>query len=287
MTSLSDENLEPMDNLPAVRQQSLTTNVEQARAIEEVQASIIIAKRFPRDETAAFAAIMKACERFSLADQAMYAFPRSDKTVQGPSIRLAEVLAMNWGNMDHGWEELERSNGRSKCVSYCWDKQSNNRKQIKFEVEHWMEVGKKGAKIKKTLTDPRDIYEMCANQASRRMRVCILANIPGDVVDAAVKACKRTLAKGDGATLEDRIRETVTRFQGVGVSQEMIEERLGHKAGLMTGEEIAELIPIYRSIAEKQRNRSDFFNTGEAAVKPKSSLSEKLKGEADPKPEGE
>jgi len=256
---------------------SITTNVEQARAIQEVQAQMIIAKKFPRDETAAYNSIMKACERVSLAEQAVYRFPRAKQTVEGPSIRLAEVLAMNWENMDYGWEELERLNGRSKCMAYCWDKQRNNRKVIKFEVEHWIEVGKQGSKSRKTLTDPRDIYEQCANQASRRMRACILANIPGDVTEAAVKACKASLARGDKSIpIEDRIRSMVVQFNKIGVSQEMIEEKLGHAVSLMTGEEISDLIPIYKSLYDKQAKRSDFFNTGEIEQELKSSLNEKL-----------
>lgn len=268
-----------LENSPAITNDmtslGLTTTVEQARAIQEVQASLIIAKRFPRDETAAYNSIMKSCERFSLAEQSMYSFPRGRETVSGPSIRLAEVLAMNWENLDYGWEEQERITGKSKCMAYCWDKQRNNKKVIKFEVEHFVEVGQKGAKTKKRLTDPRDIYELCANHAARRMRACILANIPGDITEAAVKACKVTLSKGNGATLEDRIRDVVNRFSKIGVNQEMLEERLGHKVSLMTGDEISELVPIYKSIIDKQAKRSDFFKTKESD-KPQSTLNEKL-----------
>lgn len=281
MISVSNENIEnSLAPINEVTSLGLTSSVEQARAIQEIQASLIIAKKFPRDETAAYNSIMKSCERFSLAEQSMYSFPRGRETVSGPSIRLAEVLAMNWENLDYGWEEQERVNGKSKCMAYCWDKQRNNKKIIKFEVEHFIEIGKHGAKTKKKLTDPRDIYELCANHASRRMRACILANIPGDITEAAIKMCKKTLSKGDGATLEDRIRDVVNRFSKIGINQEMLEERLGHKISLMTGDEISELFPIYKSIIDKQAKASDFFKQNETE-KVQSSLNDKLQTEID------
>ena len=86
-------------------------SIEQSRAIQEVQASLVIAKKFPRDQDAAYLRIMKACERYSLADQAEYAYPRGDKTVTGPTIRIAETLAQNWGNLNFGIRELSQSKG--------------------------------------------------------------------------------------------------------------------------------------------------------------------------------
>ena len=251
-------------------------STEQTRAIQQVQGQLILAKKFPRDETAAYASIVNACRRYGLAEVAAYQFPRGKKKVTGPSIRMAEMLAQYWENMEYGWEEIERHNGYSKCMSFCWDMQRNLRKVVKFEVEHQFKVG---TELKK-LTDPRDIYEYCANQAARRMRACILALIPGDIVEAALVECKKTLAKGDGTqTLDDRIRTTVLRFSDVGVTQQMIEKYIGHEIAVMTGEEIADLIPIYRVIADGQKKRTDFFIVGKED-KPKSKLAEKLDGEA-------
>ena len=68
-------------------------DIESARATQEVQAAMIIAKRFPRNETLAFGKIKTACERAGLAKEALYAYPRGGKMVTGPSIRLAEAMA--------------------------------------------------------------------------------------------------------------------------------------------------------------------------------------------------
>ena len=67
------------------------------RQAQEVQAAMVIAKKFPRDEAKAFDKIMRSCQRKGLAEQAEYTYPRGGQKVMGPSIRLAESIAQNWG----------------------------------------------------------------------------------------------------------------------------------------------------------------------------------------------
>ncbi|WP_331490569.1 hypothetical protein, partial [Metaclostridioides mangenotii] len=74
---------------------SATKEMVTTRQAQEVQAAMIIAKKFPRDEVEAFNRILKSCQRKSLAEQSMYEYPRGGQKVTGPSIRLAEALAQN------------------------------------------------------------------------------------------------------------------------------------------------------------------------------------------------
>jgi anion-transporting ArsA/GET3 family ATPase len=166
-----------------------TTEMVSTRQAQEVQAAMVVAKRFPRDEIEAYNRIMRACQRKSLAEQSCYEYPRGGQKVTGPSIRLAEALAQNWGNLDYGIIELEQKDGESQVMAYAWDLETNTRQTKIFSVPH-MRVTKTGSK---TLTDPRDIYELVANQGSRRLRACILGVIPGDVIDSAIDQCNLTL----------------------------------------------------------------------------------------------
>ena len=153
---------------PAV-QQGAGTEMMMSRQTQEVQAAMVIAQRFPRNVDASFARIMQNCKRKALAERAMYEYPRGGENVTGPSIRLAEMLAQNWGNIDFGIVELAQRPGESEVMSYCWDLETNTRQTKIFTVPHVRQT-KKGAKA---LTDPRDIYEMVANQGARRLRACI------------------------------------------------------------------------------------------------------------------
>lgn len=226
-----------------------------SRAAQEVQAAMVIAKRFPRDVNAAYARIMKACSRKGLAEVASYAYPRGGTTVTGPSIRLAETLKVAWGNIESGIVELEQKNGESIVMSYAWDLETNSKETKIFTVKHERHTRNGTTK----LTDPRDIYELVANQGARRLRACILAVIDGDIVDAAVEKCDATL-KGDGSEpLADRGRKMLAAFEAYGVTQAMIEVRLGHKLDALIETELVQLRKIYNAIKDGAAKREDFF----------------------------
>jgi hypothetical protein len=242
---------------------SAVTEIEKSRAVQETQAALVIAKKFPRDEIESYNRIMKSCSRITLASQSMYSYPRGKEMVTGPSIRMAEVLAQNWRNVEFGIRELERRDEVSIAESYCWDMETNVRQKKVFEVPHFMQL--RGGQ-KKRLTDPRDIYELVANHGARRLRQCILGIIPIDIVEDAVERCKKTVAEGTGEPIENRVRRMIGAFSDIGVSQDMLERRLGHKMDLTTTDEIVELTSIYTAIKDKQANRQDFFDFGKGAA---------------------
>lgn len=246
---------------PTVTKTSAVAEIAKSKAVQEIQAALIIAKNFPRDQFVAYQRIMESCKRPSLAKIATYSYPRGGEVVTGPSIRLAEVLAQNWGNIDSGVRELDRSDDRSIVESYCWDMETNTRETKTFEVEHYVNTKKHGMK---KLVDPRDIYEHIANQGARRKRSCVLAIIPRDVVDAALQQCKQTLIEGDKKPLKDRVKEMALAFkEHHGVSVEMIQDRLGHKLDLITADEFVELFGIYNAIKDKQADKTTFFKDDE------------------------
>lgn len=235
--------------------------IESARAVQEVQAAIIVAQRFRRDEVRAERRILDACKRLSLAERAQYAYPRGGVTVAGPSIRLAEVLARHWGNLHYGIRELSQSPGMSEMEAFCHDWETNVRATRVFQVKHirW----KKSAGAVK-LQDPRDIYEMTANQGARRLRAAILEVIPGDIVDAALEQCNATLAGGGDEPLIDRIKKMTAAFEALGVSQEMIEARVGKKVSAILPVELVTLRNIYQSLKDNMSKIEDWFAPGEA-----------------------
>lgn len=231
----------------------------EARAVAEVQASYVIAKKFPRNAHESYISIMESCKRPFLAEQAMYAYPRGGTLVTGPSIRLAEAMAQAWGNLDCGIREISQGNGVSVAEAYAIDLQTNTRVTKIFHVPHVRDT-KKG---RQKLTDARDIYEMVANQGSRRLRACILGILPGDVVEAAINQCKKTMESGE-IPLADRIRAMVTKFDELGVKVEHLEKRLGHKLDATIAQEIVTLQGIYKAIKDGFSSREDFFEIGGA-----------------------
>lgn len=228
-----------------------------SRQAQEVQAAIIIAKRFPRDTITAYNRVMEACKRKKLAENAVYEYPRGGQKVTGPSIRLAEVLAQNWGNIDFGITELEQKNGESQVMAYAWDLETNTRQTKIFSVPHIRHT--KGGDY--PLTDPRDIYELVANQGARRMRACILGVIPGDVVDAAIAQCDQTLAGNNKEPLVDRIRKMTQTFKDeYGVTKEMLEKYIGWKTESFTDKDLIKLGRVFISIRDGMARKEEIFD---------------------------
>lgn len=251
-------------------------NAEAERAIQEVQAAMVIAKRFPRDQKKAMDCILNACTRETLANTALYSYPRGGQEVTGPSIRLAEALAQEWGNIQFGIRELSAENGQSTVEAFAWDVQTNTRQVKVFQVKH--ERGTRQG-IKK-LTDPRDIYEMVANQGARRMRACILGVIPGDVVEAAVNQCEVTQANNVVVSPES-IKKMVTAFEEFGVTKELIETRLGKHAEAINAAQMLQLRKIFQSLKDGMSKPSDWFEVAQVDTDPevkKSSIDVKSKG---------
>jgi hypothetical protein len=221
-----------------------TIEVESSRAIAEAQGKLVIAKKFPRNEALAFDEAMQACRRIGLAEEAFWSFPRGRETITGSSIHLARELARVWGNIEYNIRELSRKDGVSEMQAFAWDLQTNTLVTQNFTVRHWRDTKSGGY----ALTDERDIYELTANQGSRRLRGCIFAVLPSDLIRAAEDECKRTLAGSNEEPIKDRVRKMVSGFSGLGVSAAMIEARLGHSLDAVLPEEIAELRSIFTSI---------------------------------------
>ena len=237
-----------------------STEVE--RAIAEVQAQMVIAKRYPRDTDLAWAKIQKACKRPGLAEAALYAYTKGGSEVSGPSIRLAEELARDWGNIAFGWKILQQDDDMSEVRAEAWDLETNVPAYIVFTVRH--EFKAKG-QIKK-VTDPREVYELIANQASRRLRACVLRVIPGDVQDMAVEQCEKTLKDGGGKPLSDRVRDMLAAFLNEhGVTKEMVETRLGKKIEAINETEFVTLARIYVSLRDGMAKVEQFFDVGQQA----------------------
>lgn len=241
-------------NAPGINAGAVT--IESSKAIAEAQGKLIIAKNFPRDEHLAYAKVMEACKRRSLAEKAIYSYPRSGSTISGPSIRLAEELARCWGNVDFGIKELSQKDGESEMSAYCWDMETNTMSSQTFVVAHVRDT-KKG---QVRLTEQRDIYENNANMAGRRLRSRILAILPPDLVEAAVAECKKTLAGDNEIPIADRINKMVASFAKFGVKIDTLEKRLGRKIDTMTTEDICEYAGIYNSLKDGNSSISDWFD---------------------------
>ena len=166
----------------------------QSRELAEMQTKFYMAQQFPRDERRAMDAIMNAFSRPTLAEIANYEYAKGGSSISGLSIHSMQAIAQQWGNMEFGWSEVSRGTGAdgvpySEVRAFALDLQSRTCRPLQFIVRHWRDTKNGGYKLK----DEREVYELCANMAQRRVRACLMAVIPKDVQDAAEQQAALTL----------------------------------------------------------------------------------------------
>lgn len=262
---------------------SAATAIAATKQAQEVQARMVIAKKFPRDEEAAMQRILKSCQRPTLAESAMYSYPRGGTEVTGPSIRLAECLAQNWGNIEFGYTELERKQGESTVEAFAWDLETNTRQSKVFTVQHKRDK-KNGSQ---ELTESRDIYELVANQASRRVRSCVLAIIPGDVIDAAIQQCEVTLKGGtmnNSMSLDELITDMILHFANYGVTEEMLSAYIGKSIEAFNDRDVVKLRKVYTSLKDGIVGSDYFLNRMKDSAAELQQKQEAALSEAEPEP---
>lgn len=271
-----------------VRPQSshgISTTVESQRAIAEVQAALTVAAARPRDEKGAMERIEISCQRVGLAEKAEYSFSRGGQEITGPTIDLLTVIANQWGNVQFGFRELTQRNGESEVEAFAWDLETNSKRSVQFTVPHVRHTRQGTTK----LTDPRDIYELVANNAQRRVRACLEAIIPPDVVEDATLQCRATLKEKADVT-PDSINRLVEAFAKHGVTKAQIEARLLRRIDTMQPAQLVSMRRIYKSLSEGMSAPSDWFAAAEGeqqAENQTATVKEALKKRAKPAPEPE
>jgi len=234
---------------------------DQQRAIAEVQAAMMIARANPRDPIAAMDRILNACSRPTLANAAVYTYSRGGSDISGPSIRLAEAMAQQWGNIKTSVRELDQSVGVSTVQAIAWDLETGYQCDKVFHVPH-IRYTKSGSK---RLEDPRDIYELIANNGARRLRACILAVIPGDVTEAAVAQCEVTM-HANADTSSEAMQKMIVAFAEFGVTKEQIEKRIQRRLDAIQPAQVVNLKKVYASLRDGMSVPGDWFEPIAPAV---------------------
>lgn len=247
--------INPFNTIAATQMQTSSALSDQQRSVSEVQALMIIAKNYPRDTVKAMDKILNSCSRLSLAEIGLYSYPRGGMEVTGASIRLAEAIVQDWGNILFCVRELSNFNGKSLVQSSAWDLETNIKAVKEFEVVHSRYTKKSSYQ----LSDPRDIYETVANAAARRLRACIFSIIPRDVIDSAIKQCEMTLKEKTDVSDDAKAKMVDLFLNKFSVSREMIEKRIGRSIFTISPMQLISMRKIYNSLSDKISTVDQWF----------------------------
>lgn len=237
-----------------------------AREQSEIQAQVLAAKKFPRDENAAIVRIQKAFARPGMAAKAQYSYERGGKPVVGPSVAAARELARCWGNIRAGSRIVSIDETYVHVKGQAFDLETNTYQETEAKFERL--VQRKRGWIK---PDERELRELANKQCSICERNATLRIIPKDVVDDAMATARATLRKQAAGKLkesrEDTVKGIAVGFDTLGVTIEMLEQRLCHPLSLVNEDEVVELRGIYESIKDGNTDRRDYFDLGPVAPK--------------------
>jgi len=258
------------------------------RAMTEIQSAIIVAKKFPRDEMAAFQRLMGACERATFAEKARYKFPRGSKQVTGASIHLAHAAAQAWGNIRSGFTIIPTEDNEEWIQLEAWahDAETNTWKYAsdrfpnKIQRKVW-EDGRPTTVELKPETE-RDRRELVNRRASLAVRNCLLQLLPFDLIEDAEEKCEETATAHARRDLQKSRKDTVKKLllaydKDFAVTQAMLEDKLGHPVADIDARELTDLREWFMSMKDGNTTREDHFTVAPA----ESTRAEELQEEVD------
>lgn len=175
-----------------------------------------------------------------IAASCMYAVPRGGKLIEGPSVRLAEIAASCWGNLQVGARPVEMGEKTVTCEGVAWDMERNVRYALRVE-----------RRITGSAAKRDDMAALAAAAGnSIALRNAIFRVIPRTYIDR-LYAAARKVAVGSQKTLVDRRMEFMARIAKAGVTQDRVFARL-EVTGIddITLEQLATLVGLGTAIRE-------------------------------------
>lgn len=263
------------DHALAVREEANITTVDVGTVgsinRSEIQAQLDAAHRYPRKQSAFLAeAVTLATISRQVAESCIYALPRGGKTIAGPSVRLAEICASAWGNLQIGARVIGLDDEGKMIIAQgiAWDMEKNTR----ISVEARRRVTGKGGKR----YDDDMVAVTGAAAMSIALRNAVFRIVPRALVDT-VYARVREVAVGNASTLADRRQEVVNRLQKMGVPVERIFARVGAKKIDDVGlDELEVLIGLGTRVKQKESSIDEAFPPPDTTADRTASLTQAL-----------
>lgn len=185
----------------------------------EIDVQIATAHRYPRSVSRfQKEALAMATVNEDTAASCFYALPRKDKSgqmknIEGPSVRLAEIVGSSWGNIRYGARIVREEKDFIVAQGSAHDLEKN----VAMTIE-----------VKRRITDRNgrkyssDMIAVTANAAcSIALRNAIFKVVPKTFVDSIYAAAKK-VAVGNASTLANRRLAALDYFRKMGVQPEQV-----------------------------------------------------------------
>ena len=198
----------------------IISNPEQALALTkaEIDIQIATAKKYPRSlesfKEKSLAMINTSPE---VAAGCNYYLTRAGKTIKGPSIRMAEIIQNNWGNMRTGAKVIDDTGDFIIVQGACHDLESNV--AVTVEVKRRV-TDKKGKRYNADM-----IQTTTAAAISIAIRNAVFKVIP-NVYTMTLAEHAEKVAQGTDKSFPELVKQWFEYFVGMGISEDRILQKL-------------------------------------------------------------
>lgn len=242
----------------------------------EIESSLIMARKFPRNEADIRVNVLKTCQIPSFADKAKYKKPQgktkdeaTGKWIQnyviGPSIRLAEEFFRQWGNIIMDTTILFEDSQKRIVGVRIMDLQSLAISSGQFIIEKTVErkdpkfreivlerVNSSNEKVYVVVATEDEILSKQNNILSKYRRNLIIQLIPTYILQDALEEVDKVVRSGIKEDPEKSKKIVIDNFSRIGVMPSDLEKYIGHPIVQLIPDEILELKELYQAIAEKE-----------------------------------
>jgi len=219
----------------------------------EIDSTIATARAFPRSlQKFRDKALSMATFSEETAAACTYALPRGGTRLEGPSIRLAEIIAASYTNIQYGGRVISNDGKTLVAQGVCIDLENN----VKATVEVNRKITDKNGKKYN-----QDMIVMTGNAAiAIAVRNAIFKVIPAALVSDIHDKAKE-VARGTAETLNARRDKAVAYFKSIGVTEKQLCDTLGiQKVGDIDLDKLEALTGFKAAIKNGESNAKDIFS---------------------------
>lgn len=230
----------------------------QAMTRQEIDMQIATAKQYPRNLELVSNNI-RALAMFDedTMESCLYSLERTDKdgvkkTIEGPTVRLAEICVSQWGNLRTGKRIIGNDGKRITAQGICFDLETNVSSTIEMQ---------RRITTSKGFTYSEDMQVMTGNAAaSIAFRNAVFTVIPKVVVNNVLKEIKDKMMQKAKADPDKKRQEVLNWFHGKGVTDAELCAYLGIKdVKVISAEHIVKLRGVATAIQEGVTTVDDTF----------------------------
>ena len=262
------------------------TTIQKAEALEalnrsEIDMQIATAKKYPRNITASIDKVIAlATVNETTAEECFYSLKRrgndgGDTYINGPSVRLAEIIAASWGNLRVQAQVIGNDGKFITARGVCQDLETNFAASVEVQRRICDKYGK---------TYSEDMQVVTGNAAAAiAFRNAVFKVVPMSTFGRAVEIIKQAAA-GKVENLPETIQKMLRYFVSLGVTEPMVLSYLevGSREEI-NAEMVNELRGVKNAIKEGMTTAKESFidpynekNKAKAATAKAGTVKEKL-----------